>query len=727
MEGVKTMSVAYVNYKHGSVSFDTERRTFDLAWDGLGRFVEGARITAVRVPGEKTVTSDGFDGIETEVADTGAGRTLTIKYSGGPDYLPFMRVVFRVTLDWIELAVRLRDDSEMSLEGGLPVGADPERSTFAACLDRKGGDMRVADGPGASIMDNALFDRLSDTAVEITGPSELRLSFDWDRKTYRFAANTGSRVLTRSVRFRIHRNYYETKFGVPYRPVTGETQFKTPPVGWMTWYAVKFDASEETVLENARWQAEHLKPFGADCLWVDWEWYHSRIGSVNEHPDIDTFSPDPRRYPNGLKHVSDEIRSLGLVPALWIGATNDPNRNRMLQEHPEWIMAEEAAWCGRWWIDPSHPDVVGTYIPAVFRQLLEWGYEAFKWDCIPISLQMADKYHDRFARRVKSSEQALRDVIRAAREVIGPERYLMSCSGQGFRDISLAIDTFDGGRIGGDIFGWDEYIEQAVRRVFRYLCFNNILFYADLDNVVVRGEYNTFEQARSRVSFSGLTGTPVTFGDRLPELEEERVDLLKRIIPVMDLHPMDLDAHEQSADTVVMNLLVARPFETWNVVDVFNTTDTATHVRLDLCCDLHLDTDADNGYLVYDYWDRTFLGRVTGVLDLELPPHGSRVLSFRSELERPQIVSTSRHIGQGAQDLIAVEWDEKALRLSGRSRVVQGDPYRISLHIPPEYSPAQATADVPSESADPEDRIHELTLHAADSGEYSWSMSFTRT
>ena len=87
---------------------------------------------------------------------------------------------------------------------------------------------------------------------------------------------------------------------------------------------------------------------------------------------------------------------------------------------------------------------------------LAWGLEALKWDCFPVSLQIADAYHARMRCSGKTSEEALRDVVAGARGVLGPHRYMMSCAGNGMRDISMAFDLFDGGRIRGDVFGWDE-------------------------------------------------------------------------------------------------------------------------------------------------------------------------------------------------------------------------------------------------------------------------------
>ena len=726
MEGYPTaMDDAYVNYQKGSVAFDDTQYTFACAWDNMADFLRRGRIALRSGPDRAPVTCADFGAAACKREDISKGRRLLVTLTRGPENLPELDLEFIILSHSIELNIRLKTACNVELTGELYWGADPLASTFAARLDRKAGDLRAGCGPAVSSIDNALFDRLTDTALEATGPLRLTLGFDWQQRCHCFRAVSKQRGLNHSLTLTIHENYFARKFSVPYRPVCGETQFKTPPIGWMTWYAVKFKASEEVVLENARWQAQHLGAYGANCIWVDWEWYHSKLDpKVPELPDINIFRPDPRRYPHGMKHVADEIRKLGLVPAIWIAPTNDSNCNAFLVEHPDCILADQPEWCGRWWLDPSHPEVINTFIPKVFRQLLEWGYEAFKWDVIPLSLWVAEQHHARFHNPAQTPDAALRGLFKAARGVVGASRYMMSCSGFAFRDVTLGIDLFDGGRIGGDIFTWEEYIKQAVERAFAYLHFNNILFYADLDNIVIRDEFNTIDQATSRVSFTALTGTPVTLGDNLPALQPERVELLRRIMPVLDIHPMDLDEHALSTEIAVLNLVVARPFEQWNVIDVFNTSATARRISCDLAAELHLDTGRGKAYLAYDFWQKRFLGTHDRALELELAPFASRVICLRRRLPRPQVLSTSRHISQGGHDLITVQWDAERHVLEGTSQAVGGERYTLTLHVPEEFATARVICKVPAELMPAADGIVAVTMQPQQSGPVAWSVVF---
>lgn len=675
--------MTYVNYKRFSVEYDQSCNAFVCTDAASGRFLSGGHIAKI-MSGDRVACISDYSKVVTSADSLPDGRKLTVRYEDGPDWQPVLGMELRIDKDGITLtALYAVHDTDVLIEGDLHWGEDPESSTYAVRLDGGGHALRAAHGPAASKSDNALYDRRRDSVLHLTGSGSIRLAFDWEKGCYTFSSLLyGS---TKRLRLVVRDSYYATRFSVPHRPINKSHQFPTPPVGWMTWYSVQFGASEKTVLENARWLAAHLKDYGATCIWVDWEWYHSNFVG-QESPGIDIFNPNRERYPNGLKHVSDEIRKLGLIPALWIAATDDTNKNRMMQEHEDWILVELPRWwCGRWFVDPTHPGVLGEYIPAVFRQLLDWGFEVFKWDDLPGALNTYDRHQDRFYNRDISSEQALREVVRIARGIIGENRYMMSCSGETTRAITFAADYFDGARIGGDIFNWGEFVSECIDKVLKYYVYHNVLWYADADNLVVRSEHNNMEQARTRASFYGLLGLPITLGDNLPDLEEDRVELLKRALPAIDVHPMEIRQMVRDTPYVVINLSVAKAFDSWNVIDVLNTTDATIDVRLRLSEDLDIDTSCAKAYIMYDYWEQTCLGVCRDSLDLTLPAYGSKVIRISEVREHPQVISTSRHVSQGAYDIDSLEWDDAECRLSGTSKVIGGEAYRIVLHVPAKY------------------------------------------
>lgn len=674
----------YINYRGFSIIYDEVNHMFTFIDEKMGHFLKNGKVTKILFYG-RTYKIEEYKNINIKDENLPEERKLIIEYKDGPKDYPNFNIEVLINKEFIQFAAI--GYGIIQIEGELYWGKDPEYSTFAVSLGKNGKGLRTAHGPAASKIDNALYDRITDSVCEIKGCDKLRLGFDWDKNCYNLTMTLGE-IFTFNKIFKIYiyDNYYREKFSVPFKPINKNHQFKTPPVGWMTWYAVQFKASNETVLKNARWLSKKLKNYGANCIWIDWEWYNSGFTS-KETEGIDTFNPNKERYPKGLKYISDEIKKLGLIPAIWIGATNAPNKNKFIKNNPQWILANQKEWCGQWWIDPSNPDVVNEYIPKIFNQLLDWGYEVFKWDCLPASLRVFDEHHEKFYNPQKSSETALREVIKAGRNVIGEDKYMMSCCGDNTRDICLAADYFDGARIGSDVFLWEDFISEVVKRTYKYYVYHNVLWYADADNLVLRGEYNNIEQARSRTSFYAITGLPITLGDNLPALEKDRVELIKKILPVIDIHPMDLyEINEIGDPYILVNLNVANKFSSFNVFTVINNSEKDINIRLNLDLDLLLDVGDDKMYALYDFWDENFLGVKRESIDIDLPPFGSKVISVNEIKEIPQVISTSRHITQGAYEIEDLYWDPDRLILIGRSNIIGGEKYRVAIFIPDGFS-----------------------------------------
>ena len=222
------------------------------------------------------------------------------------------------------------------------------------------------------------------------------------------------------------------------------------------------------------------------------------------------------------------------------GATCDPSENEMIKEHPEAVLAHRPAWCGQYFLDPTHPAFLTEMLPRMVRQALDWGYEAVKWDCLPITTEVCDDRHDAKYAKDMSSREAMIGAFKVAREVLGKDFYMLYCAGTNERDMDLATSVFDAARIGGDIFRWEEFITQCVDKVMKYYMLHTVVINNDPDNVVIREKFNTMDQAATRAALVSLLGLPFTLGDNLPDLPEERVEILRRSIPPVPARPMDV-------------------------------------------------------------------------------------------------------------------------------------------------------------------------------------------
>lgn len=723
---------AFTSYRNYSAEYNLENHELRIAWTEPAGWLT-VRVDEARYDGVKVFDLNDYGAPATRVENGFDRQVLRIVYAGGPVEQETFGIAVTLTAFGVDFRMDVMGHFDMRLSGALSHGAQPR----PMCFDRRGMDLRCAFGPAASAADSALFDVESDSAVEVLGPS-FRMKYDWENKRFAHCMHTGGDDIVRGFSLKVRERVYENRFGIAYAPINKNTCFPRPPVGWMTWYAVQFDASEETVLENARFQKEKLAPYGANAIWVDWEWYHQDFSGTHR-PGVDVFHPDPQRYPNGLKPVADAIKALGLIPALWIGATNDPNRNAFLEENPDALLVQKRGWCGQYFIDPTHPKVISEYIPRVFGNIRDMGYEALKWDCLPITFERVDANHDKLYDPTMPTDAAMRALVKAAREAVGKDFYMLSCSGGTLRDILFAGDIFDAARIGGDIFRWSEFIAQGVNRMLALYPFHNTLLYADPDNVVIRSKYNTFDQAVSRVSLVSMLGLPFTLGDNLPELDEDRLNLIRHAIPVLDIYPMDIRENLGDGRQLIVNLAIATPAEDWNVVDVLNLMESENRVHISLEKDLHLEASNGERYLLFDFWNREYLGETGEGFDLTLPACASRVIAVRRKTGIPQILSTTRHISQGALELSEVNWNPERRVLSGVADVVAGDDYAIYVYAPDGLRPffegndssvfnvqrvdRQETLDFGVQC--PHGSVWKVPLSSEAGGRIPWSIAFT--
>lgn len=97
--------------------------------------------------------------------------------------------------------------------------------------------------------------------------------------------------------------------------------------------------------------------------------------------------------------------------------------------------------------------------------------------------------------------------------------------------------------------------------------------------------------------------------------------------------------------------------------------------------------DPEKEYEVWDFWDWKYVGCFSGddILTLEVRPEEMKTLAVREKQNIPQVVSTNRHILQGAVDVSNVSYDSKTHQLSGTFSVVKDDTYKAIISLNSEY------------------------------------------
>jgi hypothetical protein len=211
----------------------------------------------------------------------------------------------------------------------------------------------------------------------------------------------------------------------------------------------------------------------------------------------------------------------------------------------------------------------------------------------------------------------------------------------------------------------------------------------------LRGLGTTLAEARTVVSYVSLTGVAYPMASVMPELPEEREQLLKKTLPTVPILPIDLfsrgtdmtwDKFKQTtADDYIHNypeildLKVNAASGIYDVVALTNWRSWKTTRELAFADQLGL--DPGSSYIAFDFWSQKILGIFKSRLTVEIEPHDTRVLLLHPAVGHPQLVGTSRHI-TGAVSILSLAWDNSKNTLRGSSQTVPGDPYTLWVYVP---------------------------------------------
>lgn len=669
----------YASWAGYSVLYDEGKTGFDLKCQGKMHAVKNLKIDRIYCDGKYIGSINTFNKCVYQNGRIGDDSSyLLVKYLQGSELVKAISIKFILGNDGIEISVSGPKNCSFEISGELNWGNGKTEDVYPMSSDAKDEVLRAAVGPASSNHDDILFDRITDTALSLTKMKNIRIKYDWNRKKYVFNATSGNKPSERKLKISVINGLLTNQYHINYSPINKQRIFKKPPAGWMTWYAVKFNACEEKVLKNAKWMSENLKEYGAECIWVDWEWCHKDMTGSRDD-GCDCFNPDKEKYPHGLKYISDKIKEMGLVPALWIGFTNDSNENEYIKDNPEIILVDEKRWPGRYFFDFSHPKYLNEFLPKAIENVHKWGYEAVKYDVLPLSMMLHEQYHSNMYNSNLTTKEAFRGMVKKARRELGEKCYMLSCAAGNDQDVLWGADIFDSARVGDDIFKWGDFLKQGVGKIIRYYPLHNNVLYTDNDNVVMREEFNDINQAASRIYFVSMLGLPLTFGDEFDALDDKRIGFIKECLPILETHPMNVYRNEKKRDVLKINLSICKPWENYNVVNVFNILSQKSTATVDLLSDLGLD---DKEYIIYNYTDDKFEGITNKSFKAELEKCESKIFSIREKLNRPQIISTSRHISQGAAEIKNMEWNSESSELLINAELIKDAPYTITLYVP---------------------------------------------
>ncbi len=88
--------------------------------------------------------------------------------------------------------------------------------------------------------------------------------------------------------------------------------------------------TEKQIMFIDRYLEEGIK---IDYWWMDAGWYVQQTG----WPQVGTWEVDPKRFPNGLKPISDHAHAKGIKILVWFEPERVAGGTWLTENHPEWI------------------------------------------------------------------------------------------------------------------------------------------------------------------------------------------------------------------------------------------------------------------------------------------------------------------------------------------------------------------------------------------------------
>lgn len=467
-------------------------------------------------------------------------------------------------------------------------------------------------------------------------------------------------------------HYYRDKLGIKYFKPIDKSNFPLPPSGWCSWYYYYQQINETEVKQNARWVADNLKDYGAQLIQIDDGWQGTGRVYTRDWTNLSD------KFPGGMDKLAAFIKSVGLTPGIWIaphGQSNDAvvkNLPAVFLMKPDGTSASES-WEGRYLVDPSIPESQ-KYMKELFTKLAGWGYEYFKIDGQPV---VVNEYKNKKSFMKKQSDDTValyRETLESIRSAIGPQRYLLGCWGMPIEGAGI----MNGSRTGGDVvLDWAGGFMLSMRATMQNYYLHNIVWYTDADTMLVRSPL-TLDQARAWATLQGLTGQAIMESDRMMDLSEDRVELLRRVYPAVDIRPVDLFPAERNKQ--ILDLKVNHLGRNYDVVGLFNYDEAKSEQMTLNWKDLGLPEDTP--VHVYDFWNNEYLGAWEQGMTFNLSPTSCRVLTLVPSNGKVQLISTSRHITQGWVDLVSLNSNETTNSFTGKSDVVRNDPYELRFVFP---------------------------------------------
>ena len=167
------------------------------------------------------------------------------------------------------------------------------------------------------------------------------------------------------------------------------------PIVLNSWEAVYFDYDEKKICELIA----AIKGSGIDTFVLDDGWFGNRN---DEFTGLGDWTPNPEKFPNGLKPVIDFTHENGLKFGLWFEPEMVIKDSNVYRAHPDWIIhvdgLEPCQGRFQYVLDLTREDVRDHVVEIVSKCLRENDIDYVKWD---MNRSLTENYSEHLGSRGK--------------------------------------------------------------------------------------------------------------------------------------------------------------------------------------------------------------------------------------------------------------------------------------------------------------------------------------
>lgn len=486
---------------------------------------------------------------------------------------------------------------------------------------------------------------------------------------------------------------------------------------YCTWYDEKHGGagSEASTIELAKYVNANLKAFGMGVIQIDDQWqdggnYNGPARGFDRARKTPLKSPVingtakqvfPVGYPNGMEKTATAIKENGLTAGIWWMPFSRNHQAPEYADRQDWFAYRqngepyETTWGGTS-LDLTNPEVL-QHIEYISKTLHSWGFDYFKMDglwtgTVTEQVYINDGYKNDNIGNNKllykpfiTQIEAFRNGLKAIRKATDNEVFLSGCNiSQNMRSFGPSIGLVDAMRIGPDFNHDGESIRTGAIRASRLYFLNGRVWWNDPDPSMIRekgqssadasaGGIGSLTRARLLPSFVAVSGQFFLSSDWLPDLPEERLEIMKRCMASHDGVARPVDAFDENLPAIWLASDNKTGIDR-NVIGLFNWKTR----RKTITCSLErAGLPADNSYYAFDFWaNKPLLGTINTIKS-KLPSESCQILALRAKSDHPVMVSTSQHVTQGMIDLLDEKWENNIL--SGTSKLIGNDIYELRI------------------------------------------------